>query len=76
MRLTVSDIGCQYYEVYLDGVKQTECVVADEGRGYVERIVERRPLPFRTHKTETVKGVVEIKPMVGAPIGFRGTHRI
>ncbi len=61
MRLTLKDKHCHRYRVFLDGVERFDCVEADEERGVVTTI-ERRGLPFRTHKYTVRPGVVQIVP--------------
>lgn len=60
-RLVSGMAGAQMWDVFLDGMKQHLCQVADIDGGYVIRYlrgVGSKPL---TKETETVFGVVEIR---------------
>jgi len=51
------------FDVYLDGVLQTKCLVADVKAGFVRRYVRTGiPASWRPPRVEYVRGVVEIKP--------------
>lgn len=65
-RLDYGTPGAGCYEVYLDGVRQHLCTVAETcdpatGVGYVTRFIHGKGNQPLTRKTETVLGKVEIK---------------
>ena len=67
MRLDIRNMDrktCRAYDVFLDGVKQTTCVVADEAKGFVirYRTTQFGAVMVKGNKslTERVEGVVTI----------------
>lgn len=67
---------CNAYDVYLDGVKQTLCIIADVDKGYIKRYIRgvgRKPVPNKNgmFDTELHFGKVEIVPK-GAKRDTRG----
>lgn len=49
------------FEVYVDGVKQRLCTLADADRGYVIRYRSGKGNKATTKETETIRGKVEIR---------------
>jgi hypothetical protein len=62
MEAGVTPLGIQgMYDVYLDGVKQHLCTLADVDRGYVVRYIRGKSNRPQTKQTETIHGKVEIR---------------
>lgn len=60
---------CMRAEIYLDGVQQNRCIMADEEKGVIERYIPQDDPSFKVEMikqggncwpTETVSGVVKI----------------
>lgn len=62
MRLSSDDLLSDYFDVYLNGVKLTECIMADEEKGLCQMHSQVKSGGFNRCEFKTLKGKVELRP--------------